>query len=261
VIEIQGLKKSFNDKPVLRGVDLTIETGESIVIIGRSGCGKSVLLKHIIGLIQPDEGRIIIDGEDITRMTEEELYRMRRKFGVLFQGAALFDSMTVWENIALGLLENSDLSEEEINRIVEEKLNLVGLPNIENLKPAELSGGMKKRVGLARALAMNPEYVLYDEPTTGLDPIMADIINQLVIDLNEKLDVTTIAVTHDMVSAYKIADRIVMLHRGVILFSGTPDEVKNTDNEVVRQFIEGRADGPIKPVPIGGISLRNHRSG
>ncbi len=261
MIEIKGLKKSFHDKPVLRGVDLTIETGESIVIIGRSGCGKSVLLKHIIGLIQPDGGNIIIDGEDITRMTEEELYRVRRKFGVLFQGAALFDSMTVWENIALGLLENSNLSEDEINRIVQEKLNLVGLPNIENLKPAELSGGMKKRVGLARALAMNPSYVLYDEPTTGLDPIMADIINRLVIDLNEKLDVTTVVVTHDMVSAYKIADRIVMLHRGIILFSGTPEEVKNTDNEVVRQFIEGRADGPIKPVPIGGISLRDHRSG
>lgn len=261
MIEISELTKSFSDKPVLRGVNLTIETGESIVIIGRSGCGKSVLLKLLIGLLNPDSGQILIDGEDVTRMNDTELYRMRRKFGVLFQGSALFDSMTVQENIALGLREHTNISEEEIAGIVAEKLQLVGLPEIGDLKPAELSGGMKKRVGLARAIAMNPQYVLYDEPTTGLDPIMADIINELVIRLNEQLDVTTIAVTHDIVSAYKVADRIVMLHRGVILFSGTPDEVKNTNNEVVHQFVEGLAEGPIKPVPIGGISLRDHRSG
>jgi len=261
LIEIQELTKSFSDKPVLRGLNLRIETGESVVIIGRSGCGKSVLLKLMIGLLTPDSGHILIDGEDITQMKEADLYRTRQKFGVLFQGSALFDSMTVKDNVALGLREHTDLSEDEISRIVAEKLALVGLPDIENLKPAELSGGMKKRVGLARAIAMDPEYVLYDEPTTGLDPIMADIINELIKTLNEKLDVTTITVTHDMVSAYKVADRIVMLHRGIIIFDGTPDEVKRTDDVVVRQFVEGLAEGPIKPIPIGGISLRDHRSG
>ncbi len=261
MIEIEGLTKSFNDKPVLRGVDLKIETGESVVIIGRSGCGKSVLLKLLIGLLEADSGRIIIDGDDITQLDESELYRVRHKFGVLFQGSALFDSFTVQDNVTLGLREHTDMADEEMAKIAEEKLRLVGLPDIKNLKPAELSGGMKKRVGLARAIAMDPQYVLYDEPTTGLDPIMADIINELILRLNHELDVTTIAVTHDMVSAYKVADRIVMLHRGVILFSGTPDEVKNSDDAVVRQFVEGMAEGPIKPVPVGGISLRDHRSG
>ncbi|MBU1881457.1 ATP-binding cassette domain-containing protein, partial [bacterium] len=171
------------------------------------------------------------------------------------------DSMTVRDNIALELEEHTDKPIEEIDQIVAERLRMVGLPDTEALKPAELSGGMKKRVGLARAIAFSPSYVLYDEPTTGLDPIMADIINELIVNLKEKLDVTSIIVTHDMVSAYKIADRIVMLHRGVIMYDGTPDEIRSTDNEVVRQFIEGQADGPIKPVPVGGPSLRYHRSG
>ncbi len=248
MIEIKDLVKSFGDKPVLRGVNLTIQTGESVVIIGRSGCGKSVLLKLMIGLMPPDSGQILIDGEDIVSMDDAKLYRTRSKFGVLFQGAALFDSMTVYENVALALHEHTSLPEEEIVRIVTEKLNMVGLPDILELKPAELSGGMKKRVGLARAIAMNPRYVLYDEPTTGLDPINADVINNLIVLLNQQLDVTTIAVTHDMVSAYKIADRIVMLHRGVVIFEGTPEETRNTTDEVVRQFIEGKADGPIKQV-------------
>jgi phospholipid/cholesterol/gamma-HCH transport system ATP-binding protein len=261
MIEIRELIKSFNDNPVLRGVNLTIRTGESIVIIGRSGCGKSVLLKLITGLLKPDNGSILIDGEDLPKLDEKDLYRVRRKFGVLFQSAALFDSMTVMDNVALGLKEHTSLAPDEIDHVVREKLNMVGLPNVENLKPAELSGGMKKRVGLARALAIEPQYVLYDEPTTGLDPIMADIINSLILRLNNELDVTTIVVTHDIVSAYKVADRIVMLHRGIIQFDGTPEEVKNTDNDVVRQFVEGRAEGPIKPVPKGGISLRDSRSG
>lgn len=261
MIEIQDLTKSFDNKPVLRGVNLKIETGESVVIIGRSGCGKSVLLKLLIGLLNPDSGHIIIDGEDITRLGEKELYRVRHKFGVLFQGAALFDSMTVLENVTLGLREHTDLSDEGIAKIAQQKLQMVGLPDIQNLKPAELSGGMKKRVGLARAIAMDPQYVLYDEPTTGLDPIMADIINSMIVQLNNELEVTTIVVTHDMVSAYKVADRIVMLHRGIIIYSGTPEEIKKTDDRVVRQFIEGLAEGPIKPVPIGGISLGDHRSG
>lgn len=260
MIEIKNLTKSFGDKPVLRGLNLAIKTGESVVIIGRSGCGKSVLLKLITGLMSPDSGQILIDGEDITSMSEKDLYRVRRKFGVLFQGSALFDSMTVEENISLGLKEHTDLKEEEITAIVDQKLHMVGLPKIEELKPAELSGGMKKRVGLARAIAMNPEYVLYDEPTTGLDPIMADIINELIKRLNEQLDVTTVVVTHDMVSAYKIADRIVMLHRGGIIHDGTPQEVKNTDDPVVRQFIEGRAEGPIKPVvPHEEVTYRPFR--
>jgi phospholipid/cholesterol/gamma-HCH transport system ATP-binding protein len=254
VIEIRGLQKSFGDKPVLRGLDLIIQTGESVVIIGRSGCGKSVLLKLIIGLLTPDAGSILIDGEDITTMAPADLYRTRRKFGVLFQGAALFDSMTVYENVSLGLRENTDLSEEEMIKIAAERLAMVDMPGVEDLKPAELSGGMKKRVGLARAIAMNPQYVLYDEPTTGLDPINADVINELIKNLNDRLSVTTIVVTHDMVSAYKVADRIVMLHRGVIIFDGTPDQIKNTQDEVVRQFTEGRADGPIKSI----VSKMNH---
>jgi phospholipid/cholesterol/gamma-HCH transport system ATP-binding protein len=250
VIEISDLTKSFNDKPVLRGVNLSIKSGESVVIIGRSGCGKSVLLKMMTMLLPPDSGRILIDGEDITLMDDQNLYRVRRKIGVLFQGAALFDSMTVQENITLGLREHTDLSETELRRIAEERLELVSLPGILDLKPAELSGGMKKRVGLARAIAMDPKYVLYDEPTTGLDPISADAINNLIISLNEKLKVTTIVVTHDMVSANKIADRIIMLHRGVNFFEGTPEQVKNAEDEVVRQFIEGKADGPIKQVIV-----------
>jgi phospholipid/cholesterol/gamma-HCH transport system ATP-binding protein len=248
MISIRGLKKSFAGKPVLQGVDLDIHDGESLAIIGRSGCGKSVLLKHIIGLMQPDEGTITIDGEDLNRISQEQLYKVRQKFGVLFQGSALFDSMTVEENIALALREHKLMPEPEIQKVVKDTLNMVGLPGIENLKPAELSGGMKKRIGLARAIALNPRYILYDEPTTGLDPIMADIINEMIIRLNEKLSVTTIVVTHDMVSTYKVSTRIVMLHRGVIILSGTPEEIRNTSDPVVRQFIEGRADGPIKPI-------------
>jgi phospholipid/cholesterol/gamma-HCH transport system ATP-binding protein len=250
VIEITDLRKSFDGKPVLRGVNLTIKTGESVVIIGRSGCGKSVMLKLITRLLEPDSGHIIIDDLDVPELSSRELYEIRKKIGILFQGSALFDSMTVLENITLGLREHTKMSEEEMKRIAEERLALLGLTGILDLKPAELSGGMKKRVGLARAIAMDPKYVLYDEPTTGLDPISADAINSLIISLNEKLKVTTIVVTHDMVSAYKVADRIVMLHRGVNFFEGTPDEIKKTDNEVVRQFIEGRAEGPIKQVVV-----------
>jgi phospholipid/cholesterol/gamma-HCH transport system ATP-binding protein len=252
MISIRGLKKSFIGKPVLQGLDLDIRDGESLAIIGRSGCGKSVLLKHIMGLMTPDDGTISIDGEDLGTMSPKRLYEVRQKFGILFQGSALFDSMTVEENIALALREHRLKSESEIQQTVQDTLEMVGLPGIETLKPAELSGGMKKRVGLARAIALDPKYILYDEPTTGLDPIMADIINEMVIRLNEKLSVTTVVVTHDMVSAYKVANRIVMLHRGVIVFSGTPEETRNTDNPVVRQFVEGKAEGPIKPI------LRDH---
>ncbi|GAH17278.1 unnamed protein product, partial [marine sediment metagenome] len=215
------------------------------VIIGRSGCGKSVLLKHIIGILKPNKGKVIIGGTDITKMSERELNQARRKFGMLFQGAALFDSLTVGENVAFGLRRHTRLSQEKIKRIVGEKLRLVGLVGIEDLKPAELSGGMKKRVGLARAIAMEPEIVLYDEPTTGVDPIMGDAVNELIIELHDKLKITSIAVTHDMISAYKIADKIAMLYEGKIIEVGTPEEIKNTNNPIVRQFITGAAIGPI----------------
>ncbi len=245
MIEVQNLYKSFGDKSVLRGTNLTIDKGESLAIIGQSGCGKSVLLKHFIGLLQPDSGDVIIEGENIWNLSQAQLYKIRQKFGIVFQSAALFDSMMVAENISLGLREHSSMSGGEIDKRVKECLAMVNLSGIENLKPAELSGGMKKRVGLARAIAMKPDYVLYDEPTTGLDPISADAINDLIIRLNEQLDVTTVVVTHDMVSVYKVSDRIVMLHDGEIIFSGTPAETRETDNGIVRQFIEGRAEGPI----------------
>lgn len=248
MIEIIDLHKSFGDNKVLDGVNLTINKGETTTIIGRSGVGKSVLLKHIIGLVKPDEGKILIDGEDITLYKNEKLVKLRQRFGMLFQGSALFDSMTVEENVGLGLREHTKLPEEEIREIVREKLRLVGLSGVENSKPAELSGGMKKRVGLARAIAMNPEYILYDEPTTGLDPIMADAINYLIIRMKNELSITSIAVTHDIVSAYKISSRIAMIYEGKIIFVGSPEEVKNTDDPIVRQFVEGKAQGLIKAV-------------
>ena len=246
MIEIRNLQKSFGSKPVLRGVNLDIQKGASQIIIGRSGCGKSVLLKHIIGLVKPDAGQIYVDGEEVTDASTRDLYRMRRKFGMLFQGAALFDSMTVGENVALGVREHRMFDEADIQRRVAEKLELVRLPNTQHLKPAELSGGMKKRVGLARALMMDPEFVLYDEPTTGLDPITADAINELIIECNKQLGFTSIVVTHDMTSAYKVGDRFAMLHDGEVIFTGTTDEVRRTNHPVVKQFIEGRADGPLQ---------------
>jgi len=242
MIQVQNLQKNFGTKPVLRGVDLEIPTGQAVTIIGQSGSGKSVLLKHLVALLEPDAGCVIVDGVDITNASRRDLYATRTKFGVLFQGAALFDSMTVEENIGLGLREHTKKTDEEIRNRVAECLEMVSLPGIEELKPAELSGGMKKRVGLARAIALSPQYILYDEPTTGLDPITADSINDLIIYLNEKLHVTTIIVTHDMVSAFKISDRIVMIHEGRIIYSGTVDETQNSDIDIVRRFVTGEAD-------------------
>jgi len=246
MIRINNLHKSFVGNRVLRGVNLEIEEGETITIIGGSGCGKSVLLKHIVGLMKPEVGEIEVDGQEITRLGMEELAEVQKKFGMLFQGAALFDSLTVGENIAFGLRMLTDLEEREIRKRVSEKLSLVGLEEIEQLMPAELSGGMKKRVALARAIAMNPKYILYDEPSTGLDPIMADVINNLILDLQEKLKITSIVVTHDMVTAYKVSDRIAMLYQGRIEEIGTPEEIRETKNSVVRQFITGSSEGPIK---------------
>jgi phospholipid/cholesterol/gamma-HCH transport system ATP-binding protein len=195
--------------------------------------------------MKPDSGQVIVDGADVTHLKGDDLYELRKKFGMLFQGAALFDSLTVWENVGLGLIEHTDMSEKDIRRKACEKLELVGLSNVDDLKPSELSGGMKKRVGLARAIAMDPPVILYDEPTTGLDPIMADVINGLIRNLQKTLDMTSVAVTHDMTSAYKIGDRLAMLYDGRIVFEGRPDEVKNSRDAVVRQFVEGRAEGPI----------------
>lgn len=246
MIEIVDLHKSFGEKVVLDGVNLKVEKGESMVVIGGSGSGKSVLIKHIIGILKPDKGKVFIDGIDITSLDEDKLYEIRKKFGMLFQMSALFDSLTVWENVAFFLMRHKKLKEKEAKMVAIEKLRLVGLPGVEDLMPSELSGGMKKRVALARAIAHEPEILLYDEPTTGLDPIMADAINELIVEMKKHLSVTSVAITHDMQSAYKIGDRIAMLYNGKIIEVGTPDEIKNTKNPIVRQFITGSAQGPIK---------------
>ena len=233
---------------MLKGVNLNIHDGETLVIIGRSGCGKSVLLKHIIGIMEPDLGKILIDGTDIFSLSSGELDRFRLGIGMLFQGAALFDSLNVRENVGFSLDEHTDMIENAIGERVREKLNLVGLAGIEDLMPAELSGGMKKRVGLARAICNDPKIILYDEPTTGLDPINADVINDLILRMQERLKVTSIVVTHDMISAYKVGNRIAMLYDGQIIGVGTPDEVKNTKDPILRQFITGSAQGPITDI-------------
>ncbi len=238
MIEIIDIKKDFENKPVLNGVNLSVQEGESHVIIGKSGCGKSVLLKIIIALIKPNSGKVLIENENIFQVPEKRLYEIRRKFGFLFQNAALFDSMTVEENIKLPLIENDfNLKESEIKNRVSEMLELVGLMNTEKLKPSELSGGMQKRVGLARALITHPKYILYDEPTTGLDPIMSDSIDALIKDLNERLDVTSIIVTHDMFSVKNVAERISMIHEGKIYFTGTFQEIISSADPIIREFI------------------------
>lgn len=243
-IECSEVHKAFFRNEVLRGVDLVVAPGESLVVIGRSGEGKSVLLKHLVALLHPDSGSICVDGVDITRMRRKKLYEVRLRFGMVFQGAALFDSLTVGENVALALREHTDLNDAAIRTVCDEKLAMVGLAGTADKQPAELSGGMRKRVGFARAIAMNPECILYDEPTTGLDPITADVINNHIVHLRDELSVSSVVVTHDLASAYKVGDRIVMLHEGRIIYSGTPDEIRSTDHPVVRQFVEGRADGP-----------------
>lgn len=239
MIEIKNLHKSFAQNYVLRGVNLNIETGETIVIIGKSGCGKSVLLKHIVGLIMPDSGFIKVEGQNVTELDTKALYKLRKKFGFLFQGAALFDSMTVEGNISLALDESDNgYTTQEIKNLVSEKLEMVDMPGTQNLKPAELSGGMKKRVGLARALITNPDYILYDEPTTGLDPIMSDSIDKLIKDLTEKLNVTSIVVTHDMYSVKNVANKVAMMNEGVIHFIGSMEELISSDDKIIQDFIK-----------------------
>jgi phospholipid/cholesterol/gamma-HCH transport system ATP-binding protein len=239
MIEINNLHKSFGQNNVLRGVNLNIETGETIVIIGKSGCGKSVLLKHIVGLIMPDSGFIKVEDQNVNELTTKDLYKLRKKFGFLFQGAALFDSMTVEENISLALDESDNgYTTNEIKKLVNEKLELVEMPGTQKLKPAELSGGMKKRVGLARALITNPDYILFDEPTTGLDPIMSDSIDILIKDLTEKLNVTSIVVTHDMYSVKTVANKVAMMNEGVIHFVGSQKDLINSVDPIIQEFIK-----------------------
>jgi phospholipid/cholesterol/gamma-HCH transport system ATP-binding protein len=242
MIEVRNLEKSFGAQQVLKDVSFSIQKGESVVIIGRSGGGKSVLLKHLIALLQPDGGEVLIEGENIVAMDERQLLRVRRKFGMLFQGAALFDSLSVAENIAFAFRRDRSLPENEIAKKVAHVLELVDLPGIEGKNPAQLSGGMRKRVGLARAIVYQPEIVLYDEPTTGLDPIASDSIDKLILRVRDRLDVTSVVVTHDMRSARRLGQRILMLHDKRIYAAGTPDEIFHSQDPVVRQFVEGVSD-------------------
>ncbi|HEX4028186.1 MAG TPA: ATP-binding cassette domain-containing protein [Rhizomicrobium sp.] len=246
-IQLIGVKKRFGSKVVLDGVDLTIEKQSSLVIIGGSGTGKSVTIKSILGILRPDEGTILVDGEDITHIGGAARDRVMRKFGMLFQGAALFDSLPVWENVAFGLIQGRGMARSRARDIAIQKLAKVGLTeDVAFLSPSELSGGMQKRVGLARAIAADPEIIFFDEPTTGLDPIMADIINDLIISTVKDVGATALSITHDMVSARKISDKIAMLYGGKIIWQGPTAEIDHSGNPYVDQFIHGRADGPIK---------------
>jgi phospholipid/cholesterol/gamma-HCH transport system ATP-binding protein len=246
MIKLIDVHKSFGKQQVLKGVHLDIEDGKTTVIIGKSGGGKSVLLKHIIGLLQPDSGEVLIDGVDITKLNDKGLNDIRKKFGMLFQEAALFDSMTVGENVAFPLREHTKLKEGEIGEIVSDRLKAVGLAGIEQKLPSELSGGMRKRVGLARAIALHPQIVLFDEPTTGLDPVMTEAINQLIMETQNKLHLTCVVISHDLGSIFKISDKIAMLYEGEIIAYGTPDEIKSSPNPVIVQFLSGSTVGPIK---------------
>jgi len=245
MIEIHNLYKKFNSFSVLNGLSLNIDKGQTCVIIGRSGCGKSVLLKHIVGLLRPDKGKVLVNQKEVAALNERELSALRSKISMVFQGGALFDSMDVAENVGFSLIEHTNTSAKEILERVEESLALVGLGGIGNLMPSELSGGMKKRVALARAICIRPEIILYDEPTTGIDPIAADSINELIRSLHDKLKVTSVVVTHDMKSAYHIADKIAMMYKGKIIMEGSPREIKESKDPVVHQFINGLAKGPI----------------
>ncbi len=248
MIKLIDIHKAFGPHKVLKGVHLDIEAGKTTAIMGKSGEGKSVLLKHVIGLIKPDAGQVIIDDVDITKVNEKGLNEIRKKFGMLFQDAALFDSMTVGENVAFPLREHKKLREKEIREIVAERLRAVGLSGIEDKMSSELSGGMRKRVGLARAIAMNPQIVLFDEPTTGLDPIMTEAINQLIIDTQNNFHLTCVVISHDLGSIFKISHKIAMLYEGEIIEYGTPDEIKASQNPVLVQFLSGSIEGPIKIV-------------
>lgn len=248
IIELVDVHKSFKAQHVLKGINLQVPRGQTTVIIGRSGGGKSVILKHMIGLIKPDSGQVLVHGKDITGYDDHQLNEVRKGFGMLFQEAALFDSMDSGENVAFPLREHTRLSNREIEGIVAEKLKMVGLPGVERKLPSQLSGGMRKRVGLARAIALEPEIILYDEPTTGLDPLMTDAINRLISDTQKRLGITSVIISHDIAGAYAIAHHMAMLYEGEIIASGTPDDIRNSQDPVVRQFVEGRQDGPIEVI-------------
>jgi len=245
VIDMINVCKHLSGKDVLRNLNLHIKKGETYVIVGRSGIGKSVTIKHMVGLMKPDSGRVIVDGVEVHKLGKRELQRFRLKFGFLFQSNALLNSLTVFENIALPLREHTKMSEEEVRKRVQQKLALVGLEGTENLMPQDLSGGMRKRVALARAIVMEPKIILYDEPTTGLDPITADAINHLIRDMQKKLGVTSVVVTHDMKSAYFVGDKIGLLHDGHIIQEGSPEQIRNSKDDRVQQFINGFAQGPL----------------
>jgi len=246
-LQLENVKKSFGSNHVLRGINLSIEKGKSLVVIGGSGTGKSVMLKSVLGLVHPDSGSIKVDGAETTGLKGKERDDLMRKFGMLFQGGALFDSLPVWENVAFGLIQGKGMNRKEARDIAVEKLRAVGLPSrTADLLPAELSGGMQKRVGLARAIAANPEIIFFDEPTTGLDPIMADVINDLIVETSKGLGATTLSITHDMASARKIADDIAMIYKGEIIWHGKASDIGHSGNEYVDQFIKGSAEGPIK---------------
>lgn len=246
-LQLSAVKKSFGSNHVLRGIDLSIEKGKSLVVIGGSGTGKSVMIKSVLGIVHPDSGSIKVDGAETTGLKGKERDALMRKFGMLFQGGALFDSLPVWENVAFGLMQGKGMNRKDAREIAVEKLRAVGLPSrTADLLPAELSGGMQKRVGLARAIATNPEIIFFDEPTTGLDPIMADVINDLIVETSKGLGATTLSITHDMASARKIADDIAMIYKGEIIWQGKAADIDHSGNEFVDQFIKGSAEGPIK---------------
>ncbi|HEY5237764.1 MAG TPA: ATP-binding cassette domain-containing protein [Rhizomicrobium sp.] len=246
-VELRGVKKRFGNKVVLDGVDLKIDAGQSLVVIGGSGTGKSVMIKCVLGILRPDSGQIFVDGEEVTKLRGRARDAYLKKFGMLFQGAALFDSLPVWENVAFGLIQGRGMDRKRAKDVAVEKLAKVGLPaDVALLSPSELSGGMQKRVGLARAIASDPQIIFFDEPTTGLDPIMADVINDLIVSTVEDMGVTTLSITHDMASARKIADKIAMLYKGKIIWDGPTEQIDSSGNAFVDQFINGRADGPIK---------------
>ncbi|RMD47190.1 MAG: ABC transporter ATP-binding protein [Aquificota bacterium] len=244
-IKVENLTKKFGDREVLKNISFEVYEGEVFVLMGGSGSGKSTTIKHIIGLLTPTSGSIYIDGTDITKLTKKELIEFRKKMGYLFQEGALFDSLTVWENVGFYYLENTDKPAKEIRKLASEKLALVGLKGIEDLYPSQLSGGMRKRVSLARAISTEPEIIMYDEPTSGLDPVTSAMIDNLILSLRDNIGVTSIVVTHDLDSAFSIADRIAMIHKGVIYAIGTPEEIKQSPDPIVQQFINRRAEGPI----------------
>jgi phospholipid/cholesterol/gamma-HCH transport system ATP-binding protein len=259
VIEVLNLTRKFGDRAVIDDVSFNIQRGETLVIMGGSGCGKSTLLRHIIGVMKPTSGSVKIFGEEITTMNERELSAVRRRFGMLFQSGALLASLTVGENVALPILQHTEMTPEEVEEIVRQKLQMVGLNGFEGLKPSEISGGMKKRVGLARALALDPELLFSDEPTSGLDPIMTAVVDQLTVKLTRGSHMTAVVVTHDMTSAFRIATRMIMLGHGQIVAQGTPDEIRNDPHPEVQQFIHGDPDGAV-PLNLSHDEHQDHQN-